>query len=215
MEIIPVIDLMRGQVVHARHGHRETYRPIDTPLCRSSDPFAVIDAFLALHPFSSLYIADLDALTGNVPQSGLIAALAVAHPNLHIWVDSGWPTTEGTWTAVVGTESIDRAAWLRLADKRQDWILSVDFFGGSLKGPPEILDEVESWPDRIIVMTLARVGSFAGPDWSQLQSIRQLAAERKIIAAGGVRDRADVERLEAMGIAGALVASALHEGRLF
>jgi phosphoribosylformimino-5-aminoimidazole carboxamide ribotide isomerase len=41
-----------------------------------------------------------------------------------------------------------------------------------------------------------------------------MAAGRRIYAAGGVRDAADLAALARAGIAGALVATALHDGRL-
>jgi phosphoribosylformimino-5-aminoimidazole carboxamide ribotide isomerase len=63
-------------------------------------------------------------------------------------------------------------------------------------------------------MTLARVGSGAGPDVDRLAAVRRIASGRRIYAAGGVRDAADLAALAHAGIAGALVATALHDGRL-
>jgi phosphoribosylformimino-5-aminoimidazole carboxamide ribotide isomerase len=63
-------------------------------------------------------------------------------------------------------------------------------------------------------MTLARVGSGAGPDVERLAAVQRIAAGRRIYAAGGVRDAADLAALARAGIAGALVATALHDGRL-
>ena len=62
-------------------------------------------------------------------------------------------------------------------------------------------------------MTLPQVGSDAGPDRQRL--METLAVVRgQVYAAGGVRNIEDLRQLDAMGIAGALVASALHAGRL-
>jgi phosphoribosylformimino-5-aminoimidazole carboxamide ribotide isomerase len=63
-------------------------------------------------------------------------------------------------------------------------------------------------------MTLARVGSGAGPDLKRFAAIRSIAEEREIYAAGGVRDGADLSALKAAGAAGALIATALHDGRV-
>ena len=63
-------------------------------------------------------------------------------------------------------------------------------------------------------MTLARVGSGAGPDMGRLAALRRAAPDRRLYAAGGVRDLADVQALARADIAGALVASALHDERL-
>ena len=93
-------------------------------------------------------------------------------------------------------------------------MLSLDFRGNAFQGPPKILDEPALWPNRVIVMTLARVGSAAGPDLERLAAIRSIAGGREIYAAGGVRDANDLAALKAGGAAGALVATALHERRV-
>ena len=63
-------------------------------------------------------------------------------------------------------------------------------------------------------MTLARVGSGAGPDLQRLATIRDAASGRRVYAAGGVRHAGDLANLARAGIAGALVASCLHNGCL-
>ena len=93
-------------------------------------------------------------------------------------------------------------------------ILSLDFRGRDFLGPPELLEQPSLWPNRLIVMTLARIGSSDGPDLERLAMIRQRAGARRVYAAGGVRGAADLEALRRAGAAGVLVASALHDGRL-
>jgi phosphoribosylformimino-5-aminoimidazole carboxamide ribotide isomerase len=63
-------------------------------------------------------------------------------------------------------------------------------------------------------MTLARVGSGAGPDIERLSHVRKHAGDRLVYAAGGVRNGNDLAALQRAGIAGALVASSLHDGTL-
>jgi phosphoribosylformimino-5-aminoimidazole carboxamide ribotide isomerase len=63
-------------------------------------------------------------------------------------------------------------------------------------------------------MTLARVGSGAGPDTARIAEVRARTAGRLIYAAGGVRDASDLGVLQQLGVAGALVATSLHDGRL-
>ena len=93
-------------------------------------------------------------------------------------------------------------------------VLSLDFRGAQFVGPAELLDDTSAWPHRLIVMTLARVGSGAGPDTARIAEIRARAAARSIYAAGGVRDASDLAALQQLGVAGALVATSLHDGRL-
>jgi len=217
MKIIPVLDLMRGLVVHAVKGRRESYQPLSSPLCRDADPFAVVEAFLNLHPFDTFYIADLDALMGFGRQNRLVAALRTAFPGVVFWLDQGVPevndAARDAIVPVIGSESLPTVERLQRISVH-DWILSLDFFEGGLKGCSEILDKPQSWPERVIVMTLNRVGSFDGPDLGLLDRVRQLAPDRALIVAGGVRHGGDLEALESRGVHAVLMASALHSGSL-
>lgn len=92
--------------------------------------------------------------------------------------------------------------------------LSLDFRGDAFLGPPELLADANLWPRRVIVMTLARVGSGEGPDLARLASIVARAGAREVFAAGGVRNAEDVKALQGIGVAGALVSTALHRGAI-
>jgi phosphoribosylformimino-5-aminoimidazole carboxamide ribotide isomerase len=222
--IIPVLDLKAGEVVHARAGERAQYRPIETPLAAGSAPLEVLVGLLALGNFRRFYIADLDAITGVGDHRGVIADLARRHPEIEFWVDAGIATAdaavalaENGAVPVLGSETLASAAELTAAEQRlgpAHFILSLDYRGESFIGPAGIAADPAGWPERVIVMTLSRIGGSVGPDFVRLAGIRRQARERHVFAAGGVRDRADLEKLAAMQVAGVLVASALHDGRL-
>jgi phosphoribosylformimino-5-aminoimidazole carboxamide ribotide isomerase len=219
MDIIPVIDLKGGAVVHAKQGQRDAYQPIVSRLSATSAPQDVLAGLLRLHPFAKLYIADLDSIQKKGGHSAIIAELAQRQSGLEFWVDAGrafsaGEPTHGNVHHVLGSESISDigAAGAALAGTRS--ILSLDFRGTDFLGPANLLDRPALWPERVIVMTLARVGSSNGPDLERLASIKQRAGTRRVYAAGGVRGRADLQSLRRAGAAGVLVASALHDGRL-
>ena len=117
-------------------------------------------------------------------------------------------------TPVIGSELQHDCALIARHEDSREPVLSLDFRGDAFQGPDEILAEPALWPRRVIVMTLARVGSGAGPDLQRLAAIRAIAGGREIHAAGGVRDAADLKALKAAGAAGALIATALHERRI-
>ena len=75
MQLLPVIDLMAGQVVRGVRGERSAYRPIRSSLCESSAPLDLAPRLLARAASDTLYIADLDALMGGKLQFDIIAAL--------------------------------------------------------------------------------------------------------------------------------------------
>lgn len=225
MKLIPVIDLKGGEVVHARRGERDSYRPIVSPLCRGSRPRDVVAGLLGVYPFDSLYIADLGAIQGQGDHAREIAALGRAFPQLELWVDCGlgdvalcrdWLALNAG-TLVLGSEAVREPQILhRLRGQvpAERLILSLDYRGEEFLGPAEILDQVEEWPARVIAMTLARVGSGAGPDFARLDEIKRHGRGRNIFAAGGVRGGEDLLELARRGISGVLVASALHERRI-
>ncbi|WP_024881065.1 HisA/HisF-related TIM barrel protein [Methylosinus sp. LW3] len=233
MRIIPVIDLKGGNVVRAFRGERAAYAPIETPLAAGSAPDAIVAGFLRLFDFDTIYIADLDAIERCGDHAEAIDALARSFPQISFWVDDGAACepegsrsdaapgprafrlahAERNIDHVVGSESLAQHAAPDLSHDARA-ILSLDFRGDAFLGPRALLDDAGLWPPRIIAMTLARVGAFAGPDVALLSSLARRAPGREIYAAGGLRDARDLEALARIGVAGVLVASALHDGRL-
>lgn len=216
--IIPVIDLLDGQVVHARGGRRADYAPVRSRLCPSSEPSAVLAALLGLHPFSTIYAADLGSMLGHAPHDDALARLRSAFPGVTFWVDSGSKEPIENRTGirtVIGTETgVDATAVSALTRSGKDYILSLDFSASGLIGDPEILARPECWPQQVIIMHLASVGAGRGPAWPVVDDVVARAGSRNLYVAGGIRDAADLAQAKARGLKGALVATALHEGKL-
>ena len=219
MQVIPVIDLKNGQVVHARRGERDAYQPIRSALCEGSEPHDVVAGLLRVHPFETLYIADLDAIQGRNDNLAAIRSLHQAFPDLRLWVDNGLADADAgrAWLAlalgdlVLGSEvQQDRSTLVGLADAAAQIILSLDHKDDRFLGPAELRTTPALWPPRVIAMTLSRVGSAAGPDLELLDALKRAAPGRKIFAAGGVRGGEDLVQLAQRGVSGALVATALH-----
>jgi phosphoribosylformimino-5-aminoimidazole carboxamide ribotide isomerase len=222
LRVIPVIDLMRGRVVRAQMGDRASYRRLESPLSPTSDPVDVVRGLLTVYPFPTLYVADLDAIQSNGDNFPALRRIREEFPDLQMWIDNG-AADDAALDAVVGanlgapvfgSESQRDANLIARRQGSTRIVLSLDFRGDVFQGPPEILAESALWPQRVIVMTLARVGSGAGPDLGRLASIQSIAGGREIYAAGGVRDADDLRALKEVGISGALIATALHAGRI-
>lgn len=216
-QIIPVIDLKSGRAVRAVGGLRADYRPLATPLCPDGDPLRAARGLLSASSGTALYIADLDAIEGEPPQHGVIHAICEAFPGVAIWVDGGFtgPDALDDWPLrnrarpVLGSESLRDAMQPINAEN----ILSLDFRGDRFLGPPALLEPPILWPTDIIVMCLHSVGAANGPDFERLTRVMTAAGDgRRIYAAGGIRNIADLEALRRIGAAGALIASALHSG---
>jgi phosphoribosylformimino-5-aminoimidazole carboxamide ribotide isomerase len=222
MNVIPVLDLKDGVVVHAHMGRRDQYRPIETPLSASSMAADVARGLLAIHPFKVFYVADLDAIERKGNNNAVLARLRSDFPHLALWVDNGvndlkeaqqWLDTDlGHLVLGSETQTDDRLVTRWGGDERA--ILSLDYRGDAFLGPVALRDNADAWPSKVIVMTLARVGSETGPDVHRLNAIKSRAPKKQLYAAGGVRNAADLATLAHCGIAGALVATSLHKGTL-
>ena len=218
MIIIPVIDLLNGLAVHARQGERNSYQPVDSPLCRDPRPSAVIAGYLSLFPFDKFYIADLNAIMKNGDNRRLIMELVKEYPEFDFWIDAGEQSNEfhslEQIYPVLGTETgigiIDLEQW-SYPDKI---ILSLDFMNGNLIGDPDILSHDEFWPDKVIIMSIDKVGSRSGPDTDLISNVQSRVSGREIYVAGGVRQISDLSILAGTGVNGVLLASALHDQTL-
>ncbi len=216
MKLIPVIDLLQGQAVMAQRGQRQSYQPIHTPLCPTSHPRQVIEAYLELAAFDCIYIADLDSILKSGDNHRIIAALEQYFPHLSFWVDAGYPTFHSapSQIPVIGSESLRSCDLAALASLAPRWILSLDFKGNDFLGPQALLEKKSLWPESVIIMNLAKVGSMEGPDWGRLEYLIRQNPAKRWIAAGGIRNQHDIDRLAKIGIDSVLVASALHYGNI-
>lgn len=225
MILIPVVDLKGGRVVHARGGNRRAYLPVNSRLCTGSAPGDVMDGFLGLYPFSTVYVADLDAIEGDGDNLETVRDLAIRFPAIELWVDCGVRDKSACarWldarcgALVLGSESqqnVETAADLLAGEHKNRMILSLDFRDDGFIGPAQLLGQPETWPERVIVMTLGRIGGNKGPDLDRLRWLIGTAPGKKIFAAGGVRGFDDLTALSDLGASGVLLASALHDGRI-
>lgn len=220
MQLIPVIDIKDHQAVYAIAGKRSEYRPLNTPLCRSSDPRAVLERFLLIGDFKKVYVADLNAITGKGNNARLIAELLTHYPDVCFWIDNGsmpgqsLPPSYTNWYPVIGSESLHHSQLGTLNNLDPHWILSLDFMSQQKLGPEILFSDTVYWPEEIIIMTLDRVGTQTGPALQKLASYCRKYPQKNFIAAGGIRNLEDLLNLKMTGVHSALVASALHTGQI-
>ena len=218
MTIIPVIDLVDGQVVHARGGLRADYQPLTSALAGNSDPGAVLAALNTLYRFNRIYVADLDAIEGRKVNTQFVQTLTEQFPEHEFWLDAGPATLtmmaylpNARLKPVISSENYGRADLAHIVRRHSEFVLSLDFRDNDLLGDPELLERGDLWPRQIIIMTLDQVGRLQGPDIDRIQALQQLSSNHDYYAAGGIRHDADLEQLAELNVAGALLATALHQ----
>jgi phosphoribosylformimino-5-aminoimidazole carboxamide ribotide isomerase len=220
--------------VLARGGRRETYAPVRSRLVdggAGADPLALARAYRDILDCDEWYVADLDAIAGGAVQRVLLRALAGLRGRL--LVDAAVSSAErarelvadGVARVVVGLEtlpSLDALAAVARAVGPQRVVFSLDLRDGvplagtSLAGAPLEVAEaaVTAGAGAIIVLDLARVGSGRGVDVVLVEGLRRAFPDVELLAGGGIGTTRDLERLADAGLDGALVATALHDGRI-
>lgn len=232
MKVIPVIDVLNGKVVHAVRGKRKEYQPLTSVLTKSADPLIVAQTFRTLG-FKKIYLADLDAILGKHPCYTLYNSIAEM-AKLELMVDAGVKDlstakkmlNNQVTNIIIGTETVPNKEFIQNSVGKftaGKLILSLDLIGDNIlsnnkifqsKNPLSLLQEYkEIGIQEFIILDLSRVGSKEGLNIDFLKKA-QTVLHNNISVGGGVRDIADLIELERLGITNALVATALHSGKI-
>jgi phosphoribosylformimino-5-aminoimidazole carboxamide ribotide isomerase len=241
MRVIPVIDIRKGLAVWAVAGQREEYRPVSSCLVEGADPLRLAQAFREKLGLQELYVADLDAIQGKGHNYEVIATLAqqlvepAGQARVEVMVDAGTTSLDsarrilalGASKVIIGSETLQSWSLLEEIAGSLDLnqvVLSLDLTEGKILSPPREMRELS--PEELImraralgireliVLELRAVGSEAGPDLEFLKKLVLASSAIELIAGGGVRDVNDLHGLEGIGIKAALVATALHKGKI-
>lgn len=235
MRIIPVLDLLHGQVVHAVKGMRERYQPIQSVLCDSTEPVQVAKAFREQLGIEEIYIADLDAIQTGGQASHVKAITALAEAGFHILLDAGVSEVDtaqkwlslGVGKVVIGAETLNTWEAMEELPTRlpiERLVFSLDMRAGKIlsgcqelvaREPLAALEHLEAcgWQE-VILLDLERVGSETGIDQELISRVRAKFPGTSLILGGGVKGADDLLALKRLGVAGALMATALHQGKL-
>jgi phosphoribosylformimino-5-aminoimidazole carboxamide ribotide isomerase len=232
VKVIPVIDIQNGSAVHAVRGKRKEYKPLKSILCDSAEPLAVACAFKTCG-FNSLYIADLDAISGKGNNFATLQQIT-QKTGLELMVDTGVSSLDDAEElfrrkvskVIVGTETLSNLNLLKAllhCYGSEKIVFSLDLKNGKILSKSESVSSTEATSlglkfqemgvAELIVLDLARVGSGEGVD---LPLLKQLTGALKIRVdvGGGIRDLIDLAELKKLGIHVALIATALHTGKI-
>jgi phosphoribosylformimino-5-aminoimidazole carboxamide ribotide isomerase len=237
VQIIGVVDLRAGQAVRACGGRRDTYQPVAEvagSAITAGDPVALARAYVEELGVSANYAADLDAILNRGNQQRELSILSSA--GVPLWVDAGIRTLAAAQTAlaqyasrvVIGLETLRSFTELEAICKavdRERVAFSLDLKGGipiTNAGAARFAETVQAIARRavdagahtLIVLDLERVGMRRGLDFQILERVRDAVPGAALFAGGGVQGIDDLTTLARCGYEGALVATALQDGRL-
>ncbi|NJD53314.1 MAG: phosphoribosylformimino-5-aminoimidazole carboxamide ribotide isomerase [Candidatus Methanoperedens sp.] len=222
--IIFVMDILNGIVVHAVRGERAKYRPVENSrICDSSDPLEMISTIMP----SQVYIADLDHIQEFGDNFGLIEQIS---RKTNTMVDIGVKNMDDvrkcakvTDTVIIGTETASLETIEKAAAQFPGRInVSMDMKNGivltkDLKmdvQPEKLIRKLNEFDLKdIIILDLGKVGTSTGINTDFLKEMAGISTH-KIIVGGGIKDLDDIVVLQESGIDGALVATAVHNGKI-
>jgi phosphoribosylformimino-5-aminoimidazole carboxamide ribotide isomerase len=223
--------------VHARAGERERYAPVQNAAGWPIDPGnaeTLVEVYTQVLGILQIYEADLDAILRQMPQHEVTKRLASRAP---LWVDAGVRSVNdarrvielGASRVIVGLETLpsfevlsdicrwvgrDRVAFSLDVRNGQPVVTSGTRVDDGVSSEEMVEAAVISGVNTLIVVDLARVGTDRGVDIDLLNMIHSVAPGLTLVAGGGVRGWDDLVRLAGAGCNGALVATALHDGRI-
>lgn len=237
--LVGVIDLRRGVAVHAIAGLRAQYQPVVADEIQPGDAIALANRYQKWG-VNSLYIADLDAISGLEPQINLLQKLvAISEATL---IDAG-PVSASVSDSlasstsvkfVVPTEScvsIDQWADAVKQVPHHQVVLGLDLIGSGVRTSRSIasgtipfcsdtlLSNVSPWIERamalgvssVLALDLAFVGTGRGPgSVPACETICQTWPSLSLISGGGVRHHEDLNVLRDAGCDRILVGTSLH-----
>lgn len=225
--VIFVMDIFNRNVVLAKGGIRENYRPVSdsSGVCSSPDPVEIVEVLQPLE----VYIADLNVLQGgnrNTNSKIIRVVSSKAETMLDFGVSSPDDAEKALSianTAVIGTETGTFAAIRETSSLHPGRIsVSIDIKHGKVlkqdpevpSDPFEIVEALNGLPLKdLILLDMDRVGTASGFDPAFLGELA-LRSKHDVLLGGGVRSMEDLYTLGKIGVKGALVATAVHNGSI-
>lgn len=220
------IDLRGGQAVQLVGG-----RP-DAQKVALPDPAAIAQQWIAAG-FAALHVVDLDAALGTGDNRPLIAEI-LDIATVPVQVGGGVRDeaaieellAAGATRVIVGTRAIEDAAWrariaeefagriVVAADVRDRLITTRGWTEQTNVSVDAFVHEAGAQPLAALLITdVGREGRLVGVDVALFASMAGASAI-PIIAAGGIRDMADLHALNDAGVAGAVLGMSLYTGAI-
>lgn len=225
--VYPAIDLLGGRCVRLARGS------FDAVTVYAEDPVEQARAFAA-DGAEALHVVDLDgAREGRPIHAAAIERIRSAFGG--VLQVGGGIRTEGEVAAIVA-EGVDRVILGTAAARRPDWLADlIERYGPDriaaavdLRGPrvmvegwleespaavEEVISRLRGTGLRTVVFTDTERDGMLGSA-NHVRAGEFVTAGFDTIVAGGVTGRDDLRRISAAGAAGAIIGSALYEGRL-
>ena len=231
--IIPVIDILKSQAVHAIRGERENYKTLKSVLVNDSNPIRIASKLKIDYLFNEFYIADLDAILQRKPNIAILSKI-LAIPGVEIMLDPGIRTKKNIEkyynfnlkSLILGLETLKDlkviTECLNLFDNDKV-VVSVDMYKEVIKTnikeirSQDLLEVVNKIEDlgvvNIILLDLFKIGQKLGGIPPLYSEIRQ-NFNGEILVGGGIKDIQDIKDYKTNKFSGVLIGTALYDGSI-
>jgi phosphoribosylformimino-5-aminoimidazole carboxamide ribotide isomerase len=228
LQLIPAIDLMKGEIVRLMHGDPKTAKvysqfggPVETAKKWQADGA------------KKLHIIDLDAALGMGNNLSVIAEIA-ENTDFPIQVGGGIRNIEavekvlglGVNQVILGAlafsdpqavpqiqQMFGAKSVIVALDNRDGKIMVEGWKTATALGMKEALEKfVALGVKAFLVTSITKDGTLSGPDLDTLREACQYP-DVEVIAAGGIGDLNDLVALKRVGVEGAVIGKALYEGK--
>ncbi len=231
--IIPVIDLLNSQAVHAIKGERNKYKPLKSIFSDSSDPIKIIKILEQNFGFEEFYIADLDSIIDNKPNLALLSKI-LNISSIKIMLDPGIHNKKDILKyeklrlnkIILGLETINNLNEITECFKilgKNKIIVSIDMYNGKIisnkdvlkiQNPIDIINKLEKIGiNELILLDLFRVGQKIGGIPPLYLKIRE-KYKGNVLIGGGIKDYKDILELSYKSFSGVLIGTSLYDGTI-
>jgi phosphoribosylanthranilate isomerase len=226
LQLLPAVDVQGGRVVQLVRGVARSGRVFGDPM----------EAALRWQSSGAewIHLVDLDAAFGRGGNLALLAEI-VGRLDIDVELSGGIgdaasldvALATGCRRAVIGTAALEGSEWwaAAIAEHGDRVAVGLDVRGRTLAArggsrPGGDLHRAlarlaaEGCP-RYVVTDVDRDGMLRGPNLDLLRTVCAVT-DRPVVASGGITDLADLEALQDLvshGVEGAIIGSALHQGR--
>ena len=216
MIVFPAIDIQNGHAVRLRQGVKDdstTYfeNPVDAAV-KWCDEGAMF-----------LHVVDLDgAFSGKLTNASIIGVGGGIRSEdaIETYLEAG------VNRVIIGSKAVEDPEFITAMAKKygSSLAVSIDAKGdvvatrGWVDGSDKkVLPFAQSMLDiginTLVYTDISRDGMLTGPNFEMLSQLQQLPFIR-LIASGGMSSIADLKKLQAMGVYGAITGKALYEGKI-
>jgi phosphoribosylformimino-5-aminoimidazole carboxamide ribotide isomerase len=215
IEVIPAVDVLGQGAVRLERGE------YDSVVAQAGEPVALAQRWIDAGA-QRIHLVDLDGARSGQVRPALVSAVAAlgvrvqASGGIRSMADARALLDAGADRVIVGTAAWpDPSPWFELGDSL---VLALDVRDGEVRtagwtaGSGLRFDEALARADgaRMLVTAIDRDGTLTGPDLGLVQ--QAVDAGGRVLAAGGIRDVADVAALADVGAEAAVVGRALLQG---